>query len=558
MTAFQPTDACGVLIASNIHGEELRSFENPNVPLNDPDAWNEAYGITASKSGVAVTPSTALTYSPVWQAVNLISGDVAKLPLNVYRRLEDNGREVDQSHPAQPLIRKRANQEPMHALKFWRRLMVHALIWNNAYAWIIRNGAGEPVELVPLLPDRTHPVGSGYATEVKGDIKGLAARDVLHIEGISVEGRGDCELVTKARDSWGRGMAAVNLESRYYANGGRKGGILELPSSMPKKARDRVEAGFRKSYEDPNKAFRTVVLREGAKFHDAQFGRGDLEATEASKEHVRDVARWYNLPPHKLGDDTRVSHNSLEEENQSYLDGCLDHWLQTIQAECEMKLLRSAEDRTHFVEHNTAALLRTDIKTRYEVYNLGRNMGMLTPNDCLKMENMNPRTDTGGDEYLRPLNMGVSNGETDEMPVEEDQDRSVSPAVTAASMRSLVDASSHAWGRFLAKVHRQAGKKGKPQFVRWWQDDLPAEVSRLVDELEVPAGPMAVIAGRTGRQLAESVVNRATAQLFEQVEGRFGDTPPEAMAIMLAEACDELKNTPAAVIQDLAQGTNDD
>ena len=82
-----------------------RSMENPSTPLSDPDPWLvDAWGGGLTSSGIAVNHETALTYSPVWRATNLISRDVAKLPFFVYRR-SGSGKERDTSHAAYTLLR---------------------------------------------------------------------------------------------------------------------------------------------------------------------------------------------------------------------------------------------------------------------------------------------------------------------------------------------------------------------------------------------------------------------------------------------------------------------
>ena len=98
--------------------KENRSIENPNIPLNSPEVWESIFGSTGTKSGIPITPNNALTIAPVFQAINLISGDVAKLPLDVYQRRDDlgtNGRQKDENHPAQKLIRYRPNSEMGHS-----------------------------------------------------------------------------------------------------------------------------------------------------------------------------------------------------------------------------------------------------------------------------------------------------------------------------------------------------------------------------------------------------------------------------------------------------------
>ena len=81
----------------------------------------------------------------------------------------------------------------------------------------------------------------------------------------------DCQLVYKARESFALSLAAEEFASKYFRYGGRIGGILEVPAGMTKKGADNLEAGYRKTYEKVDNAFKTVILRDGAKFHQAQF-----------------------------------------------------------------------------------------------------------------------------------------------------------------------------------------------------------------------------------------------------------------------------------------------
>ena len=70
-------------------------LENPNISLRDPQVWQSTFGGGESMAGVSVTPTTALGYTPLWRAINLVAGDVAKLPLNVHRRLPDGGKLIE-------------------------------------------------------------------------------------------------------------------------------------------------------------------------------------------------------------------------------------------------------------------------------------------------------------------------------------------------------------------------------------------------------------------------------------------------------------------------------
>lgn len=391
--------------------ETRATIENPSVSLQDPDAWDELFGSgSKADSGIKVTPEKALTLASVWQAVSMISGDVARLPLDVYRRLEDDGREVDKAHPAWWLVRKQFNDE-LHAFNGWRMLLVHALIWNNAYAFITRNGRGEPKELHPLLPDRTvverikgglyvvtesaRPSGERY-------LKPIPYADVLHLQGIGLEVGVGAKLVKFARHAMGLALARQGFASKFFKHGVRSGGILEMPLGSSKGFQKNVEEGFAKHHEGEEGWFKTVILRDGVKFHETSFNAQEAQMNETSEEVVREVARYFNLQPSRLGVKGSVSYNSKSEDNQDYLDTTLSPWLTGAAYECNAKLLSQQQqfNDSHYFEHNTRSLLRMDYLKRVQAGSMGTKARLFTTNEWRQAENL-PKID-GGDE-LPPL-----------------------------------------------------------------------------------------------------------------------------------------------------------
>ena len=81
----------------------------------------------------------------------------------------------------------------------------------------------------------------------------------------------------------------------------------------------------------------------------------------------------------------------------------LGPWLERWQQRINLDLLLEEERDQYFVEFLPAALVRGDLKTRYEAYSIGRNGGWLSVNDIRDMENLNRIEE--GDQYLTPLNM---------------------------------------------------------------------------------------------------------------------------------------------------------
>lgn len=409
----------GAAIASLIPTQRAyrnASLENPQFSLNDPAAYEALTGGHKSASGVVVTHEGSLALSAVWQSLSLISGDGSKLPLYPYKRLNDDDREIADKHTSYTAVAIRAN--PWKSAKvFWADLIVHMLLWRNGYAFI--NRTGPVLELYNLLPDRTAPrwikvpdprAKNGYRaeliyeTEVDGHLETVLPRNILHVRQWSLDGLVAPDMVKAAKDAWGLALAAQNFESKFFKNGARKGGILEVPAGMSKPAKDTLEEGFRKSYEEGDNPFKTVILRDGAKFHEGQVSPKEGEVVEQNESGKRDVASYFNIPPSKLGIRDSVSYNSFEQDNLSYLHGCLHHVCDSISDECDMKLLSEQELLTdsHYFEHNYSQFIQSDWVSLNQGLEVMRRNEVINADEWRRKLNMNKRPDGGGGEYINP------------------------------------------------------------------------------------------------------------------------------------------------------------
>lgn len=390
------------------------SLENPNVSLDE--ALELMGGGARSASGVSVTHHKSLGLAAVWQALSLLSGDGSKLSLYPYKRKADDDREVAMKHRAYVAVAQRANPWKS-AKRFWSDMIVHVCLWGNGYSYI--NHAGQRIELYNLLPDRTAPrwitvpdpsVPGGmrgeliYETEVAGKIETILPRNILHVRQWSLDGLVAPDLVRAARDSWGLALASQNFESKFFKNGARMGGTLEVPAALTKQARDTVEDGFRKSYEDGDNPFRTVILREGAKFHAGQVTPREGQVAELDDKQKREIASYFNIPPSKLGIRDSMSYNSFEQDNLSYLHGCLHHLCDAISDECDMKLLSEAEflGDTHYFEHNYSQFVQADWLATIQGLEILRRSEFINANEGRRKLNLPRRSDPDGETYVNP------------------------------------------------------------------------------------------------------------------------------------------------------------
>ncbi|MBP7638134.1 MAG: phage portal protein [Kiritimatiellae bacterium] len=349
-----------------------RSIENPSTSLTDP-ASIELYGGGKAYSGVYVTRRNALQVAAVWRAVNLISRDVAKLPLYVYRR-KTAGKVRATDHPAFALLRRKPN-DYMTALTFTQTITAHAMLQGNGYAWIERDGGAAPISLQLLDPERVQILRAGkimlyrYRLESGGHAD-IRPEDMLHIHGLGYDGVQGYSVVEYGANSLGLSMAADEFGGRFFSNGATPTGILEHPGQIGKNALEALRKSWQDAQAGLSNAHKAAILEEGMKYHAIGISPRDSQLLELRQFEVREIASWFGVPPHKLGDTTHTSFASLEQENQAYLDDALDGWLVIWEAECWEKLLTEDQKRreSHTVEFLREALLRADLSARANYY----------------------------------------------------------------------------------------------------------------------------------------------------------------------------------------------
>jgi len=392
----------GVYIAM-AHKPEARSIlDNPNISLNDPRVWAEIWGSGGgTETGDSMTHEKAFMFPAYYQACEIVAGGCAKIPVKRYQQDASGVRKEAVDGPLSDLLQLQPNEQET-AFPFWRRVFNHGITWGNSYIWIERDGNRRPTALYTLLPDRTRieTLDDGFmfvVTEVVAQLKPLPLSDVLHIQGLGWKPTGGLDFAMIARNSIALGLAQEKFSSKFFKHGGRIGGVLELPATMDKKTKDTVEEGFRKTYEDSDVPFKTVILRENAKFHAAQQSPQDAQLVEATEGQVRQMCRWFNLPPSKLGLADSASYASKAEDNQAFIENTLAPWLIQRDQQCTVKLQSASERQRYWFENDPSELLRMKPQEQAVYLTTLTQAAIMNKNEARRVINLEPYE--GGDNF---------------------------------------------------------------------------------------------------------------------------------------------------------------
>ena len=363
-------------------------------------------------SGKPVNERTAMQTTAVYACVRILAEAVASLPLHVYEYQDDGGKKLVHDHPLYYLLHDEPNPE-MTSFVFRETLMSHLLIWGNAYAQIIRDGAGRVLGLYPLLPDKMdvqrddrgniyyvysrnsdeNPMFKEY-----GDIR-LKAEDVLHIPGLGFDGLIGYSPIAMAKNAVGMTLACEEYGASFFANGANPGGVLEHPGVL--KDPSKVRESWNSVYRGVNNAHKIAVLEEGMKYQQIGIPPEEAQFLETRKFQINEIARLYRIPPHMVGDLDKSSFSNIEQQSLEFVKYTLDPWVIRWEQSLQRSLLLSGEKGKYFIKLNVDGLLRGDYQSRQNGYAVGRQNGWFSANDIREMENMNPIPDEqGGNLYL--------------------------------------------------------------------------------------------------------------------------------------------------------------
>lgn len=372
-------------------------------------AWWEVIDIPRTNAGVSVTMDSALTMAAVFACVRILAEDVAKLPLLVYKRRKDGGKDRAVDHPLYEILHNAPNEEMTSYA--WREGQQAWLgSWGNAYSIIRSNRGGQVVELWPLRSEWMQVNRDNGNLVYEYSVDGLQPKTypasmILHTHGFGFDGIQGYSPIRLARQTIGLGMAAEGYGARFFANDARPGIVLKHPGKLSQGAADRLKEESEK-FSGMGNQWKPRLLEEGLEIIEVGVPPEDAQFLQTRKFQVEEVARWFRMPPHKIQDLERSTNNNIEHQSIEYVVDTLLPWLTRWEQALTQKLLTERErSQGYFVAFLVDGLLRGDITSRYEAYTKARQWGWMSADDVRALENLNPLPGDQGKIYMVPLNM---------------------------------------------------------------------------------------------------------------------------------------------------------
>jgi len=355
--------------------------------------WSSTYVSGAPTALPYIGPLTALRYTPVYRAVTLIAGDIARIELEV-----SNG-------GADSLLRSPSPY--MSSFELRRTLTMQVLLYGNAFAAINRTRGGELLELIPLEPESVSLDTSGarpvYRTSAYGEVQ---MADMFHLRAPGLNGLWGESPVALCRTSLQLLAAQEQMALKSFENAGNPKIAIVHPGKLSSEAMQKIERDYMDRHAGSVNAGRPLVMMEGAKVERISSTMDDTGLEAARRYSVGDVSRIYGVPASYLSENVGTSYGSMEWLSRMYADACLAPWLAAWASEITAKLATPFDS----VVWDTDDLVRPGMAEHMAALRTGVEAGIITRNEAREELDLEPLA--GLDEPIVALNMGTGGGQT--------------------------------------------------------------------------------------------------------------------------------------------------
>lgn len=368
-----------------------------------------------SNSGVAVNSMTAMRHVAVMACVSILAEDIAKIPLGVFHRLANGGKEPARDHPLHRLLRDPNDWQT--GFEFKEMMQAALVLRGNAYAVTVRDGRGRPLFLVPIHPDRVAlyeaPSGEWFYWVTRNGLHEMAvlrdqplmipAEDMLHLRWLSQFNSllGSSRL-TMIRESVGLAMGMEEHQARFVGQGARTGGILSTEQKFAsKEAREDLAAQWKTLMAGPRNSGSTAVLEQGLKWQPLGLTMVDSQFIESRNFQIRDIARAFGVPPYKIAIEGETEGPAMVQMGQQYLNGPISGYCGRWTAKLEKFFEIDGTDI--FVDWDYGHFVKADLMSRFTSYRQGVGGPWMSVNEARRAEGL--PDDQNGNDVLQAVNM---------------------------------------------------------------------------------------------------------------------------------------------------------
>ena len=328
-----------------------------------------------------LSPDEIMSVSAVWACVTVTARSLAMCDWNVYAVDGRGNRANQRQSPLWLMLNHRPNpQTPAMSFREW--LVAQSMVYGYGYAIIYRDNANRPYELRGIPFDLVTPVWDAerndlfFEVRVGGQIERIPHTDMFVLPG-PLNGE---SIVTKAARAIALSREATKFALSYFANNAVLGGFIKQTGQIKPDDRERLEATLKAKHKGSGKAHSIMWTPPGIEFVQSEVDAEKSSMVASQKFSIEDIARFFGVPPHKIGALDKATFNNIEHQSIEWVNGTLRPWAKLMHQEADYKL--TSPRSPIYTEIDLEALLQGDALSRAEADSKRIASGVITVNEA--------------------------------------------------------------------------------------------------------------------------------------------------------------------------------
>lgn len=328
----------------------------------------------------AYSVEKALSLVPVYAATRFLSDSVASLPVHAFRQDGDLRTPVD-------LPELFMQPSPVGTVyDWWHRCMVSLLLRGNAFGVVQAfDQFGFPRLMEWAHPDSVRVDESGPAPVYTFRGRVIPSDRMVHVVAYAQPGRVvGLSPVSAFKMTLETGYRAQESTRNWYRTAGKPlGHLRKTNKTMDPSEAQVAKERYRSSVKDGD------VLVTGAdwELNPITISATDAQFLEAIKATATQVAAIYGVSPERIGGESgkSLTYSTVEGDTLHELTWAVRPWLVRLES-----VFTSLMPRPNFVRFNPDAMIRVDLKSRYEAHEISLRNEWQTINEVRALEDKPP------------------------------------------------------------------------------------------------------------------------------------------------------------------------
>ena len=325
----------------------------------------------------------ALNIASLNACVNMIAGDVAKLPIRLYKKQDGKVEEITDDN--RTFLLNKDPGDTLTAVELKKAMITDYYLGRGGYCYIKRKG--KTVKSLHYVDEKrisfvynTDPIFKTYSVLVDG--QKYMPYDFIRLLRNTKNGWEGQPIYEEAQRLMSTTYSLMTYEENQNITGGNKKGFLKSQRKLAQDVINFIKRQWRKLYS--NNADNVMVLNEGMEFQECSNTSMEMQLNQNKITNSKDICKLFLMPANI------ITGTPTEQDKKLYVEECLNPVISALECSLNRDLLLESEKGQYYFAVDTSEMTKGDQEKRYEAYEKALKSGFMQVDEVRAKENMPP------------------------------------------------------------------------------------------------------------------------------------------------------------------------